>query len=79
MHGNARWGHVLNVEDAYLSSSHFFIRSLFSGVHGNGSSVGGCGATSRMGHEHVGSPEGRGVLHPSLIDRVALIGGSPQW
>ena len=43
MLGNARCGHVLNVEEAYLSSNHAFIRLLLSGVHGKGSSGGGGG------------------------------------
>ena len=37
IHGSGRWGQVLNVEEAYCSSSHALICSLFSGVHANGS------------------------------------------
>ena len=40
MLGNARCGHVLNVEEAFLSSNHTFIRPLLSGVHGKGSPEG---------------------------------------
>ena len=37
----------LNVEEAYLSSNHAFIRPLLSGVHGKGSSEGRGGVASR--------------------------------
>ena len=47
MLGNARWGQVLNVEEAYLSSNHAFIRPLFSGVQEKGSSEGRGGVASR--------------------------------
>ena len=47
MLGNARWGQVLNVEEAYLSSNLAFIRPLFSGVQGKGSSEGRGGVASR--------------------------------
>ena len=47
MLGNARWGQVLNVEEAYLSSNHAFIRHLFYGVQGKGSSEGRGGVASR--------------------------------
>ena len=47
MLGYARCGHVLNVEEAYLSSNHAFIRPLLSGVHGKGSSEGRGGVASR--------------------------------
>jgi hypothetical protein len=36
MHGNARCGHMLNVDEEYRASSHAFMRSLFCGVQGNG-------------------------------------------
>ena len=47
MLGNARCGHVLNAEEAYLSSNHAFIRPLFSGVQGKDSSEGRGGVASR--------------------------------
>ena len=40
MHGIARCGQVLNVDDAYVSSSQVFIRLLFSGVQANGRVLG---------------------------------------
>jgi hypothetical protein len=43
IHGSGRWGQVLNVDEAYRSRSHVFIRSLFSSVQGNGSSDGRSG------------------------------------
>ena len=46
MLGNARCGHLLNVEEAYLSSNHAFIHPLLSGVHGKGSSEGSGGVAS---------------------------------
>ena len=52
MHGNGWWGQVLNVDEAYRARSQAFIRSLFSGVHGNGSAVGRVGGAVRLGHEH---------------------------
>ena len=47
MLGNARRGHVLNVEEAYLSSNHTFISPLVSGVQGKGSSGGRAGGAAR--------------------------------
>ena len=40
MHGNARWGQVLNVEPLYCSRSHCLIRGTFSGVGGKGRDFG---------------------------------------
>ena len=56
MHGGARWGHVLNVEEAYLSRNQASIRSLFSGVGRNGNADGRRGAAARWGQEHGASP-----------------------
>ena len=50
----------VEVEEAYLSSNHAFIRTLFSGVQGNGSS-------DERGHEHVTSTGVPGALQPPLI------------
>ena len=72
MHGNARCGHVLNVDEEYRASSHAFMRSLFSGVQGNGMAGRRGGATSRWGHEH-GSCGVLGALQPLLSYRAALI------
>ena len=47
MLGNAPYGHVLNVEEAYLSSNHTFIRPLLSRVHGKGSLEGRGGVAAR--------------------------------
>ena len=75
MQGNARWGQVLNVEQAYLSSSHAFIRPLSSGVQENGSSEGRGDGTSRWGHEYILLCEKFDMLQPSLMDFVALMDG----
>ena len=48
-HGRGDAGEVLNVEEAYLSSNHAFIRPLFCGVQGKGSSEGRGGVASRLG------------------------------
>ena len=47
MLGNSQWVQVLNVEEADLSTNHTFIRPLFSGVQGKGSSEGRGGVVSR--------------------------------
>ena len=73
--GNARWGHVLNVEEAYCASNHAFIRALFSAWHGNGSVVGRVGVATRWGQEHGAACAVCGALQPSLRDRVAFMGG----
>jgi len=51
MHGNARWGQVLNVEPAYRLSSQSFMIALFAGVHSKGSTEGRDGVMLRWGHE----------------------------
>ena len=45
--GSARWGQVLNVEEAYLSSSQVLMWLLFSGVHSNGRELGCVAVTER--------------------------------
>ena len=75
MHGNARWGQVLNVEEAYLSSNQSFIRPLFSGVQGNGNAAGRAGGTVRWGHEHWASGGLRGSPQPLLVDLAAQTDG----
>jgi len=74
MQGSMRCGHVLNVDDEYLSSSQAFIRSLFSGLQANGRSSGRVGGTVRCGHEQV-VPDG--ASHPWLISRTMLIASWP--
>lgn len=77
MHGSARWGHVLNVEEAYLSSNQASIRSLFSGVGGNGNVDGHGGAAACWGQEH-GSSLGVAatVDFPSSVDARRVTGGA---
>ena len=75
MHGSARWGHVLNVEEAYLSRNQASIRSLFSGVGGNGNADGRGGAAARWGQEHGASLGVPGAPQPLLISLVALMQG----
>ena len=74
IHGSARWGHVLNVEEAYLSRSQASIRS-FSCVGGNGNADGRGGAAAVWGQEHDASPGVPGASQPQLISRVALMQG----
>ena len=69
---SARCGHVLKVEEAYLSSSHALILSLLVGMHGNGSSAGRLGVGSSWGHERVASYEVLEAMHPLLMDRSVL-------
>ncbi len=40
MHGSARCGQVLKVEEAYLWSNHAFIVAMLSGMHGMAMQVG---------------------------------------
>lgn len=47
MHGSARCGQVLNVDDADLSSSQVFILLLFSGAQSNERVLGHSGVTER--------------------------------
>ena len=69
----------MKVDDAYRSSSHCFIRSLFSGVHGNGSVDGrGSGAT-RIGQAHVVVSGAGGALHPSCSERTSSMEGRSCW
>ena len=61
---------VLNVEDAYLSRSQRFIRSLFSGVQGNGRTVGLPGGACRSGQWQSFSVHGVSVV-------LKVVGGGP--
>ena len=70
--GSARCGHVLKVEEEYLSSSHALILSLLVGMHGNGSSASRGGVASCWGHEHVASYEELEAMHPLLKDCSVL-------
>ena len=71
MHGNARCGHVLNVELPYLSNNHFFILGIFSGIGSNGNEVGRSGTVDLWGHLHEPSS---GAPHPLFIDLIYLWG-----
>ena len=64
---------MLNVDEAYRSSSQPFIRPLLSGVQGNGNSAGRGGGTVRWGHEHCASCCLLGAVQPLLMDLVVLI------
>ena len=52
MQGSERWGHVLNTELAYVSTSQLRILSIFSGTAGNGRHLGLFGTDVLMGHVH---------------------------
>ena len=70
MHGRARWGQVLKVELAYLSSNHFFILGIFSGIGENGRAEGRSGTDVLCGHLHDASSWG--LAHPLLMDLTYL-------
>ena len=65
MHGSARWGQVLKVELAYLSSNHFFILGIFSGrVEGRSGTDVLCG--------QVHDAPSLGLAHQLLMDSTYL-------
>ena len=52
MQGRARWGHVLKVELANLSTKQPLILSMFSGIAGKGRALGLLGTGVLIGQAH---------------------------
>ena len=50
------WVHLFHVDEAYLSPSHFFILSMFSGCAGNRSFFGRSGCNYLVMHSHGAVP-----------------------
>lgn len=63
---------MLNVDEAYLSSSQPFIQLLLSGVQENGNCTGRGGEAVCGGHEHCTSWETYWPLQPPPMDHIAL-------